>query len=258
MEAQPDPGGWGVGGEATRLLLEFLRVLVHLILYTRRVYPEETFERRRFLEVIVYRCAQKHRLKRHPRHRSKPHFLPFRRSRHPGLCEYIDDAVQGLGELLCAGLAEAFVIVIHEAGETHRCELPRSRELQFYAPSVFERFVVELHSHSEEGGTNASLCDPQGLASLRAHLRGFLLKVQVSPSLLSPPRERDVSFKIEVHARSDQQDMPLSDHLRDRWVQCDHRSEVASFHGPSRVVPLKSLCLPALGIQLLAQEAMSK
>mmetsp|Transcript_14259 Transcript_14259/g.43791 ORF Transcript_14259/g.43791 Transcript_14259/m.43791 type:complete len:235 (+) Transcript_14259:51-755(+) len=234
MEAQPDPGGWGVGGEATRLLLEFLRVLVHLILYTRRVYPEETFERRRFLEVIVYR------------------------SRHPGLCEYIDDAVQGLGELLCAGLAEAFVIVIHEAGETHRCELPRSRELQFYAPSVFERFVVELHSHSEEGGTNASLCDPQGLASLRAHLRGFLLKVQVSPSLLSPPRERDVSFKIEVHARSDQQDMPLSDHLRDRWVQCDHRSEVASFHGPSRVVPLKSLCLPALGIQLLAQEAMSK
>jgi hypothetical protein len=40
-------------------VVEFVKALVHLVLYTRRVYPQETFERRRLFDVVVYRCAQR-------------------------------------------------------------------------------------------------------------------------------------------------------------------------------------------------------
>lgn len=39
-------------------VLEFVRALVHHVLYTRRVYPEETFERCRLFDVVVYRYAR--------------------------------------------------------------------------------------------------------------------------------------------------------------------------------------------------------
>jgi hypothetical protein len=39
------------------LLTEFLTAAVHLILYSRRVYPADAFEQRRLYDVRVYRWA---------------------------------------------------------------------------------------------------------------------------------------------------------------------------------------------------------
>jgi len=50
-------GTWIAGSESEQAVLECVSALVHLVLYTRRVYPEETFERRRLFDVVVYRCA---------------------------------------------------------------------------------------------------------------------------------------------------------------------------------------------------------
>ena len=61
---------------------------VHLVLWARRVYPREAFERRRHLDVTVFR------------------------SRHVELNEYIALIVQGARQLIERGEADRLVIAV--------------------------------------------------------------------------------------------------------------------------------------------------
>ena len=73
-------------------LCDFIGAALHLILYVRRVYPAEIFERRRHLDVTVFR------------------------SRHIELNDHIDLVVSGLRRLLERGEADALVVSITGRG----------------------------------------------------------------------------------------------------------------------------------------------
>lgn len=69
-------------------LCDFLACALHLVLYARRVYPREIFERRRHLDVTVFR------------------------SRHVELNEYLALIVQGARQLMERGEADTLVVTI--------------------------------------------------------------------------------------------------------------------------------------------------
>jgi mitotic spindle assembly checkpoint protein MAD2B len=85
------------------LLCDFLGVCIHLILHARHVYPRDIFERRRHLDVTVFR------------------------SRHPELNEYITQVVEGARHLMERGEADALVISIHTTGSSSTTVLERFR-----------------------------------------------------------------------------------------------------------------------------------
>ena len=162
--------------------------------------------------------------------------------------------MQGLAELLRLGTAEAFVILIGPSLAAAGMATQSSAELELHTPPVLERFVLELRNGGPDGPTASTL----DLVSLRAQLRGFLLKLHVCNSMLSSRRAQELTFSIEIHSRSARADSPLSEGMRQWWVECDPQSEVGIPRGPSRIVPLKSMCTPGLGIQLLVHETSGR
>ena len=85
------------------MLCDFLSVCIHLILHARHVYPRDIFERRRHLDVTVFR------------------------SRHPELNEYVAQVVEGARQLMYRGEADALVISIHGHGRGNTAVLERFR-----------------------------------------------------------------------------------------------------------------------------------
>jgi hypothetical protein len=149
------------------------------------------------------------------------------------------------------GIAQSVVILIFEGGTG---QPQRSGGIEFHNLAVLERFVLELSHTAGPGGATTST-SPYHLEALEAQLRGFLLKLHVCNSMMAPSKSQDVSFRIELHVRPAEGDEPLLDGMRERWIECDAYSEVGTLHGPSRIVPLKSMCTPGLGMQLLVHEA---
>ena len=98
---------------ASALLEEFLSVAIHLILYTRQVYAPEIFERRRFLDVTVFR------------------------SRHVELNDHIALVADGARALLERGEADKLVLTIFGA--------PREGGPR----ATLERFLFELRRHDQ-------------------------------------------------------------------------------------------------------------
>jgi len=197
-------------------LTNFFSAAIHLILYTRRVYPVETFERRRLFDVAVYR------------------------SRHPELAEYIALTMRGLREMLERREAHALVILILGPGGTTGVE-------------VYERFVFELHAVDQ-----SSFATDADISALRNQLRGFLVKLHVCDSMLTPTKSEGLSFSLELHSTSTSSGDRLSDEMRGQWVECDLEEEVGVLCGDSSIVPLKSCSEPPLRMQLLVQEAARK
>lgn len=84
----------------------FLTLTIHTVLYHRHIYPPETF------------LLAKH------------HNLPVHQSRHPGLCEWINDSVTQVRELLAHGRLDRVSINLH----------------QFNSLQVVERWVFDVSS----------------------------------------------------------------------------------------------------------------
>ena len=132
--------------DATDLLSDFVGAALHLILYARKVYPQEIFERRRFLDVTVFR------------------------SRHPELNDHLATIVRGTRHLIERGEADALVVSILGAS---------GADQSGSQPQVLERFRLELRP----GAAGAAVTD---LDVLGSHLRAFLLKLHLCDSLLGP------------------------------------------------------------------------
>ena len=163
--------------------------------------------------------------------------------------------MQGLAELLRRGTAESFVILILRPNSDAGNATQSSAGLELRMPPVLERFVLELSNSSTDGGPTAPSLD---LASLRAQLCGFLLNVNVCNSRLSPRGTQELAFRIEIHSRQARTELSLPDGMRQRWVECDPQSEVGSPQGPSRIVPLKSMRTPGLGMQLFVHASCGR
>ncbi|KAM3424673.1 hypothetical protein BST61_g6660 [Cercospora zeina] len=68
---------------------DFLTVAIHTILYERAIYPQTSFVS------------------------AKKYNFPVRQSRHPKVCEWINDAVNAVEEELLKGSAESVAVVIY-------------------------------------------------------------------------------------------------------------------------------------------------
>ena len=211
-------------------LVEFLRVAVHLVLYTRRVYPPEIFERRRYLDVAVFR------------------------SRHAKLNEYIDLAVDGARDLLLRGEANSFVLIILGAPAAG-------------GPSVvLERFRFELvwvdRAASASAAASAELAAQLRGFLLKLHVCDTLL--------VKLPTAHSLSFELELHSTPARAAEPLPQRLRDNFEEREElgADEGAAAAGGAnggggggggssravRCVPLKSLNLEGLALQLVVLE----
>ena len=94
------------------MLIDFLSAAVQMVLHTRGLYPDETFERCRLWDVQVFRYA----LASPSAARTRVHRVvgALLRTRHAELAEYITGALNGLAELLRRGEADALVMLIHD------------------------------------------------------------------------------------------------------------------------------------------------
>jgi mitotic spindle assembly checkpoint protein MAD2B len=211
---------------AVGLLGDFLGAALHLILYTRRVYPPEIFERRRLFDVMVFR------------------------SRHVELNDHIALIVQGACELIERNEADALVLSV--LGTPRTPDQPGVR--------VLERFRFELRSRESAQSTTANLrinasADPE---VLRGQLRGFLLKLHLLESLLAPlPSDADLSFACELHTAPTRITQPLPASLREQWAETAAPGRALGAPPQANdsdsggfVVPLKSCVVGGLTVAL--------
>ncbi|CAI7608885.1 unnamed protein product [Penicillium palitans] len=140
----------------------FLTVSVHQILFLRSVYPRATF-----LPVRAYN-------------------YPVRQSRHPKVCDYINDASIAVGTEILKGTITAVSIIISS--------LRTNQPLERYAfdLSGFPRAPV-----SDRGPAPTSV-------DLEAQFRACLARLASACARLTPlPRDDEFSFTVCIEVRED-------------------------------------------------------
>lgn len=96
----------------------FLTVSVHTILYYRTIYPKQTFLS------------------------AKAFNLPVHQSRHPKVCQWINDAVDAVMAQIAKGSVERVAVVIHSSPNSSPAKSPLAQQL---APgSVLERWMFDV------------------------------------------------------------------------------------------------------------------
>ncbi|OJJ51173.1 hypothetical protein ASPZODRAFT_138282 [Penicilliopsis zonata CBS 506.65] len=166
---------------------DFLTVSIHQILFLRSVYPRATF-----LPVRAYN-------------------YPVRQSRHPKVCDYINDAAIAVGTEILKGTITAVSIIISS--------LRTNQPLERYAfdLSGFPRVPVgEINATFEERkddpssssklGVNVSergSAPPQTI-DLEAQFRACLARLASACARLTPlPRDDEFSFTVCIEVRED-------------------------------------------------------
>ncbi|MCL7022854.1 hypothetical protein MKW94_028518 [Papaver nudicaule] len=81
---------FGSDGETARIVVEFLEVAINTIVFLKGVYPSGTFERCRYMNVVV------------------------EKSRHPQLRDYIHSTVQNLQPFIQKGLVERVAVIFFD------------------------------------------------------------------------------------------------------------------------------------------------
>ena len=211
--------------QVRRLLLQqCVEASIHLILHTSgRVYEQEIFERRRLFIVTIFRSRVE-------------------------LNDYIALVAEGASrELLERGEADAVVISImgeprdgSSAGSSAQEVLEQFR-LSFHPPPPSQRHAI---GSGVGGGAGLSSAD---LDALRAHLRGFLLKLHVCDTLLPPlppcvcrSRASCAHGSDAIRAAADASTPPAMGRMRtSRWrlLRCKQRTRRAASNSdtaPSR------------------------
>eukprot|EP01137_Pigoraptor_chileana_P036738 Opistho-2@32832 len=157
--------------EIAGMFAECFEVAIHTILYVRGVYPKEIFEPRKKFGVLVWR------------------------SRHPGLNEYISDAVADVRSLAEHGLVRKACVVIVSPSQRRTVE-------RF----VFDIAYLPVDACGGEVGGGERLdahvsgaCSPE---DAEAAFRGILARVAgcTRPVTASAQTPDDAEFRIVVHA----------------------------------------------------------
>ncbi|KAL4807687.1 DNA-binding protein [Aspergillus unguis] len=153
----------------------FLTVSVHQILYLRSVYPRATF-----LPVRAYN-------------------YPVRQSRHPKVCDYINDASIAVGTEILKGTITAVSIIISSS----RTNQPLERYA--FDLSGFPRVPPgEVHTTFENRMDDASKGVPNPQADLEAQFRACLARLASACARLTPlPRDDEFSFTVCIEVSED-------------------------------------------------------
>ncbi|KAJ4407094.1 hypothetical protein N0V82_009995 [Gnomoniopsis sp. IMI 355080] len=96
----------------------FLTVSIHTILYYRAIYPKQTFLS------------------------AKAFNLPVHQSRHPRVCQWINDAVDAVMAQIAKGSAERVAVVIHSPPNSSPPKTPSAQHLS--PGSVLERWMFDV------------------------------------------------------------------------------------------------------------------
>ena len=152
----------------TAILCDFMEIAFHTILYTRRIYPPEIFERRRKFGI------------------------PVHLSRHPDLSKYLVDVVCGIQSWLEADTLQKVVLAVLG---------PQNQDNN--TPSVIERFVfnLTLSREQEQAGQRLNLTQIQ---QLEEKLRASLLKLQVCDAKV-PALPLGSTFTVLLYTDTDDQ-----------------------------------------------------
>lgn len=158
----------------------FLTVSVHQILFLRSVYPRATF-----LPVRAYN-------------------YPVRQSRHPKVCDYINDASIAVGTEILKGTITAVSIIISS--------LRTNQPLERYAfdLSGFPRVPAgEVNTTFESRNEDSSIAGAPGgpaptSVDLEAQFRACLARLASACARLTPlPRDDEFSFTVCIEVRED-------------------------------------------------------
>ena len=164
------------------LLSATLEAWIHLLLYTRGVYPKETFGAIRFLGVKCYV------------------------NRHPGVVSYIDETVKLAVPAFLRGTADQLSLVITCSKEVEPTVAAMSTPSDKSTPStmealaILEEYTLRLVGFRGDGNVEQAAGEEDGLNSqLERVLRDMVLRVQSlggSTSVCS--RDDSVSFRLEL------------------------------------------------------------
>lgn len=157
----------------------FLTVTIHQILYLRSVYPRATF-----LPVRAYN-------------------YPVRQSRHPKVCDYINDASMAVGTEILKGTITAVSIILSS--------LRTNQPLERYAfdLSAFPRVPPGEVNTTFEDRKDDSAKPTDGFSTsqavdLEAQFRACLARLASACARLTPlPRDDEVSFTVCIEVRED-------------------------------------------------------
>ncbi|XP_024372420.1 DNA polymerase zeta processivity subunit-like isoform X2 [Physcomitrium patens] len=189
-------------GDVGELVCEFLEVCIHQLLCVRELYPQEIFERRRYINT------------------------PVQWARHPDLREYIHSAVTNLQPWVQQGVVDKVTLLV----------MNKNRTLE-------EKFVFSFGlKQLSTAGVPAQ--------HLEFALRGFLLKISVSDSFLSP-LPPDCSWELVTYLKSSSLDTINKDQP---WVPADDEGWDQNFIMTS----MKSMRSSYLDMQLYVEHSVEK
>jgi len=143
------------------ILLEFIEAFIHQLLYIRKIYPADIFERRR------------------------KYGLPISMSRHPDLNNYIYQMLRHTAPLLDEGLAEKIVICFLD---------PAQKPLERYVVDL-QDIVVSIPQLNQ-----LIIEEAEVLEELEDQLRASLIKLNFVDSDL-PSIPEDTTFTTFVYTR---------------------------------------------------------
>ncbi|KAJ7070844.1 spindle checkpoint protein [Mycena amicta] len=151
--------------QTVRGITEFIEVAIHTILYVRQIYPADLFIRRKKYDTPVFQ------------------------SRHPGLNEYIANAVKAIGEQLLTGNLEKVVVIIKNKEQI-----------------ALERFLFSIENivQIEEYDKRIRVEDALSASQLGQYFRGFLVKLNMIESQLGQMYlGEDVSFTVSIELKAE-------------------------------------------------------
>jgi mitotic spindle assembly checkpoint protein MAD2B len=239
----------------------FLRVATHQILFLRSIYPRVTF-----LPVRAYN-------------------YPIRQSRHPKVCEYINDVAVAVEKEILKGTVTAVTLIIFSI------QTNRPMERYVFDLSGFPRVSAEeIHTEFEKRGvgeqqqTSSKSGSAAAATDLDAQFRACLARFASSCMRLSPlSKDDEFGFTVCIEVRDDA--LPPAGTTRDEqaWIVAEPElvnnrlgSAVAAttqsslssslgdgqqkrgFGGKAKTVPIRRVEAGELRLELWVEESRQK
>ncbi|KAL1919328.1 uncharacterized protein VTP21DRAFT_2021 [Calcarisporiella thermophila] len=215
MSVERTNGQYLTRKELIEVLCEFLEIAIHQIVYVRQIYPHELFKK----------CRK--------------YNIPLQQSRHPGLNEWITNAVLACKSNLEKGLVERVnVIILNEQNPVERFVF----EVENIVAPELVRDDVRV-----EGGLQCG--------DLEHYLRAFLLKIHSCDAYL-PPIPPECTFLVAMELKKGHEPAQLKPDFL--WVPAEPSEHSRSGLEEMEIVPLKSMDAGLLKLQLIVEVHRAK
>ena len=219
---------------------DFLTVAIHTIIYERHIYPLDTF--------ITARKWN----------------YPVRQSRHPKVCNWINDAVAAVQEELLKGTVDRIAVVIYSqyAQPLERFVFDLSR----FPVVAREDFHTPIERQSPVPQPGKSAPPPKPVVDLDEQFRAVMAKLTVCDTMLKPVAE-GCTFTVAIELK-DQADPPIG-HPQP-WVPVqpslqrevpksqDSEARSGSDLGGASVTPVRSVDHGEMVFEMWIEEGIAK